>query len=54
MNSGLITVHHNDPENFIDDTEYVCQYCIWLLSEHKGNKFQTNTTQISTAQLDGV
>ena len=27
MNSGIMNVHHNDPENFIDDTEYFLQYC---------------------------
>ena len=52
MNSGIMNVHHNDPENFIDDTEYFLQYCSWLLCGHEGNTNQKNTTQVSTAQLD--
>ena len=27
MNTGTITVHYNDPEKFIDNTKYFCQYC---------------------------
>ena len=27
-NSGLMTVHHNEPENFIDDPEDFIQYRI--------------------------
>ena len=44
MDSGLINFHHNEPDTFIDDPEYFCQYRIWLLSEHEGNKIQTSPT----------
>ena len=53
MNSGLITVHNNGPEIFIDDTEYFCQYRSWLLSGHKGNTLHTTTIKSSTAHLYG-
>ena len=52
MNTGTITVHYNDPEKFIDNTKYFCQYCSWLLSGNKGNTIQTNATQVSTAHKD--
>ena len=48
-----MTVHHNDPEQFIYDTEDFCKYHSLLISEYKGNILQTNTTQFITAQLDG-
>ena len=53
MNSGLMTFHHNDPENFIDDTEYFLQDHIWLLSIHKVTTIHPTTTQFSTVQLGG-
>ena len=53
MNSGLITVHNNGPEIFIDDTEYFFQYRSWLLSGHKGNTLHTTTIKSSTAHLYG-
>ena len=28
MNSGLMDVYHNEPDNLIDDPEYFRQYCI--------------------------
>ena len=48
-----MNVHHNDPENFIDDPEDFCQYLRSLLSGHKGKKLQKNNTQVSTKQLYG-
>ena len=27
MNSGIMKIHHNDPEHVIDDPEDYCQYC---------------------------
>ena len=53
MSSGLMTVHNNDPDNFIDDPEYFHQYPSWIISGHGGNTLQKNTNQVSTAQLDG-
>ena len=53
MNSGIMTVHHNDTENSIDDPEYFYQYHGWLISVHKVNTLHPTTTQVSTAQLDG-
>ena len=52
MNSGLINVHHNEPEYLIDDLEDLCQYHSWLLCGHKGNKIQKYITQVITEQLD--
>ena len=45
MNLGIMTVHHNDPENFIDDLEDFFQYCSLLLCGNKDNKIPKNTTQ---------
>ena len=49
MNSGLMTVNHNESEKIIDDPEDFRQYSSWLLSGHEGNTLQKNTTQVSTA-----
>ena len=38
MISGLMTVHHNFPENFIDDMEDFCRYCSWIICGYKGKK----------------
>ena len=54
MNSGIITVHHNDPDNFIDDSESFLRYHILLLSEYKGTNIQTIPVQVSNEQLYGV
>ena len=48
-----MTVHHNVPEIFIDDTENFCQYHSWILSGHEGNRLIPTTNQVSTIQLDG-
>ena len=48
-----MTVYHNDPENFIDDSEYFFQYRSSILSGHKGNKLNPTTIKFITAQLDG-
>ena len=53
MNLGLITVHHNDPDNFIDDPEYFFQYYIWVLCVHEVKKIQTIPTHIRNSQLQG-
>ena len=53
MKSGIMTFHHNKPEKFIDDTEYLFQYRIWLQCGLKGEKPQTNTTQVINTQLYG-
>ena len=45
MNSTLMNVHHNYPENFIDDPEEFC-------CEYKESKIQTSTTQVINSQLD--
>ena len=52
MNSGLMTVNNNDPENFIDDLEYfpvshLTNKCTW------GQHTPKNTTQVSILKLDG-
>ena len=52
MNSGLMTVHHNDPDNFIDDPEYFPQYLSWILCEHDGTNIHKSPNQVSNAQLD--
>ena len=49
-----MTVYHNDSYNFIDDQEYFCQYCRWILHEHDRNKTQTSPTQVRSSQLCGV
>ena len=51
MKSGIMNVHHNNPDNFIEDSEDFCQYHSWLLREHE-KKIQTSTTQISNAKLN--
>ena len=48
-----MTVYHNNSEIFIDDPEAFCQYQRLLLSGHNGNTLHPNTTEYSTAQLDG-
>ena len=53
MNSGIMNVYHNDPENIIGYPEDFLQYRSWLLSGHKGNTLQKNTTKVITEQLDG-
>ena len=54
MNSGLMTVHNNDPDISTDDPEDLCQYCSLLLSGNEGNKLHPTTTQVIAAQLDVV
>ena len=51
MNSGLMTVNHNNPEKFIDNTEDFCQYRSWLLSGHEGNIIHQTTTKVITEKL---
>ena len=46
-----MTVYHNYPVNFIDNSEAFSQYCSWLLIVHKGNTIHPTTTQFRTAQL---
>ena len=53
MNSGVITVDHNDHKIFIDDPEDFRQYRRWLISRQGGNTLQTTATQVSTKQLYG-
>ena len=48
-----MTVHHNYPENFIDDPEYFHQYCSWLLIIHEINTIQPTNNQVSNVQLYG-
>ena len=48
-----MNVNHNDTENFIDNMDDFLQYRSWLLSGQEGKKINQNTTQVSTAQLDG-
>ena len=50
---GIITLHHNYSENFIDNTKEFIQYCSWILCKHKGIKIQTSTTQVINVQLGG-
>ena len=53
MNSFIMTINHNDPENIIDDPEGFSQYRSWLLSGHKVNTLHTDTIKVTTTQLDG-
>ena len=53
MNSGLMTIHHNDPDNFIDKPEDFSQYHRSLLCEHEFINIQTSITQVRNTQLDG-
>ena len=53
MNSGLMTVYHNDSEILIDDPGYFGQYRSWLISRHGGNTLHPTTTQVITEKLDG-
>ena len=53
MNSVIMTIHQNDPENIIDDPEYFWQYHSWLLIGHKGNTLNPTTIKVTTAQLVG-
>ena len=53
INSGLMTVHHNNPEKLIDNPGYFLRYISWILIEHKGNIIHPTTTQVSTVQLYG-
>ena len=54
MNLVIMTVRHNDQENFINYPEYFRQYCIRILIGDKGNTLHPNTTPVSTSQLYGV
>ena len=54
MNSGIMTIHRNDPENIIDDPEDFFQYRSWIISGHKGKTLHPTTIKVTTAQLDGV
>ena len=51
MNSGIMSIHHNNPEKFIDEPKVFCQCRSWLLSGHKGNTRHPTTIKSSTAQL---
>ena len=42
MNSGLISLYHNNIDNYIFEPEYSCQYWCWFLSGHKGTKNANN------------
>ena len=53
MNSGLITVHPNNPENLIDDPESFGQHCSWLIIRHNVKTIPPTTTQSFNTQLDG-
>ena len=53
MNSGIMTVHHNDTNKSINDTYGFCQYHSLLISGHEGNTLHPITTQVITEQLDG-
>ena len=53
MNSGLMTVRHNDLEISIDNPENFFQYRSWRISRHKENTLHPTTTKFSTSQLDG-
>ena len=53
MNSGLMTVHYNDPEKIIDNPEYFSQYHRWILSDNEGDNIQISPTQISNTQMYG-
>ena len=48
-----MTVHHNDPDKFIDNPEDFLQYNRWLISEDGVNNIQTSPPQVSNEQLDG-
>ena len=37
-----MTVHHNEPDNFIDDPEEFSHCCTWLLHEHKGKNIMVH------------
>ena len=52
MNSGFMTVHQNDPENFIDDPGDFRQYCSLLLSRQEGNTLHTHNIKAITTKLD--
>ena len=52
MKSGLMNVYHNNPDNFIDNWEYLHQYWCLILSKHKCINIQTSITQIINAQLN--
>ena len=53
MNSGVMSINHNYPENIIDDTEDFCQYRSLLLSGYKGKPLHPTTIKVTTAKLDG-
>ena len=53
MNSGIMKIHQNDPENIIDDPEDFRQYRSWLLSEHKEKTLHPTTIKVNTEKLDG-
>ena len=52
MDSGIMSIHHNDPENIIDDPEDFRQYRSWLLSGNKCNTLHPTTITVTTSQLD--
>ena len=54
MNSDIMTLHHNEPENFISNPEYFRQYRRLILLEHRVPNNQTSPTQVINAKLDGV
>ena len=45
MKSGLMTVHQNDPENFIDKPEDLPKHLRWLLIEQEGTNIKTSITK---------
>ena len=54
MNSGIMTIHQNDPEDIIDDPEDFCQYHRLLLNGHNGKTLHPTTIKFTTTQLYGV
>ena len=53
MNSGIMAVHQNGPENIIDDPEDFFQYGRLILSGQKGNTLHQTNIKVTTAKLDG-
>ena len=47
-----MSIHHNDPENIINDPEDFFQYRSWPLSGHKVKKIHPTTIKVNTEQLD--
>ena len=53
INSGIMTINQNYPENIIHDPEYFCQYHRLILSVHNLKTLHPNYIKGTTAQLYG-